>query len=76
MVGEKGYGDEYGLGSHESYSVLDIANMFGGEIKMLPERAGNRMESIVDTTRVEKEFGWKPEHTVGEYIEEMKKQKK
>ena len=73
-VGEKGQGDEYGLGSPESYSVLDIAQMFGGQIEMLPERAGNRMESIVDTSRAEKEFGWKPEHTVREYIESLKQQ--
>ena len=33
--------------------------MFGGDIMMLPERKGNRMESIVDTSRAEKEFGWK-----------------
>ncbi|HEV3245173.1 MAG TPA: NAD-dependent epimerase/dehydratase family protein [Candidatus Paceibacterota bacterium] len=76
MVGEKGHGDEYGLGSHESYSVLDIAKMFGGEIQMLPERPGNRMDSVVDTSRAEKEFGWKTEYTVQKYIEELKKHKK
>ena len=75
MVGEKGYGDEYGLGSPESFSMLDIAKMFGGEIAMLPERKGNRMESIVDTSRAEKEFGWKTEHTVREYIESLKAKK-
>ncbi len=75
LVGEKGEGDEYGLGSPESYSVLDIAQMFGGEIQMLPERPGNRMESIVDTSRAEKEFAWKPEHTVRDYIDSLKKQK-
>ena len=47
--------------------------MFGGEIEMLPERAGNRMESIVDTSRAEKEFGWKPLHSVREYIESLKR---
>ncbi|MEK7107459.1 MAG: NAD-dependent epimerase/dehydratase family protein [Patescibacteria group bacterium] len=73
MVGEKGHGDEYGLGSPESYSVLEIAQMFGGKIEMLPERKGNRMESIVDTSRAEKEFGWEPGHTVREYIESLKK---
>ena len=76
LVGEKGQGDEFGLGSHESYSVLDIAKMFGGEISMLPERKGNRMESLVDTTRAEKEFGWKAEHTVRDYIESLKSTKK
>lgn len=76
MVGEQGHGDEYGLGSHESFSVLELAQMFTDNIVMLPERQGNRMESIVDTTKVEKEFDWKPEHTVGEYIESLKAQKK
>lgn len=72
-VGERGQGDEYGLGSPESYSVLEIAKMFTDNIVMLPERPGNRMDSIVDTTRVFHEFGWKPERTVREYIESLKK---
>jgi len=76
LVGEKGDGDEYGLGSPEAYSVLDIANMFGGEITMLPERKGNRMESLVDTSRAEREFGWKPQRTVGAYVESLKASKK
>ncbi len=75
MVGEKGQGDEYGLGSHESHTVLDIAKMFTDNITMLPERPGNRMDSICDTSRVEKEFGWKPEQTVQAYIESLKAQK-
>jgi UDP-glucose 4-epimerase len=73
-VGEGGQGDDYGLGSHESHTVLEIAHMFGGEITMLPERPGNRMDSICDTTRAEKEFGWKTEQTVEAYIESLKAQ--
>lgn len=75
-VGEKGQGDEYGLGSPESYSVLDIAKMFTDNIVMLPERPGNRMDSIVDTTRVQHEFGWKPQETVKQYIDSLKAKKK
>lgn len=56
--------------------MLEIAQMFGGKIDMLPERPGNRMESIVDTSRAENEFGWKTEHTVRDYIEELKTQRK
>ncbi len=76
LVGEKGQGNDYGLGSHESNSMLDIAQMFTDNIVMLPERPGNRMDSIVDTSKVEKEFGWKPENTVREYIETLKQQKR
>lgn len=76
MVGEGGSGDEYGIGNPESHSVLEIAKMFGSEMQMLPERKGNRMESIVGTSRVEKEFGWKPQYTVREYIESLRRRKK
>ncbi|MBI2610948.1 NAD-dependent epimerase/dehydratase family protein [Candidatus Kaiserbacteria bacterium] len=76
LVGEKGEGAEYGIGSPESYSMLEIAKMFSDNIVMLPERKGNRMESIVDTSRIENEFGWKPQHAVREYIESLKAQKK
>jgi UDP-glucose 4-epimerase len=73
MVGEKGQGDEYGLGAPESYTILEIAKMFSDNIEMLPERKGNRMDSKVDTTKAEKEFGWKPEMSVKEYITKITK---
>lgn len=72
-IGEKGQGDEYGIGSPESYSILEIAKMFTDNITMLPERKGNRMDSFLDTSRIEKEFGWKARHTVREYIASLKR---
>ncbi len=75
LVGENGHGDNYGLGSPEAYSVLDIAKMFTDNIVMLPKRKGNRMDSVVDISKVQSEFGWKPEMTVSEYIESLKAQK-
>ena len=54
--------------------MLELAKMFTDNVVMLPERKGNRMESIVDTSRVEKEFGWKPEHSVREYVESLKRE--
>lgn len=70
LVGEKGHGDEYGLGSEKSYSILGIAKMFGGEIVLLPERAGNRMMSSLDTTKI-RELGWRTKRTLEEYIREF-----
>jgi len=67
LVGEKGNGDEYGLGSEEDHSILDIANMFGGEIVMLPERKGNRMGSSVDITKSH-QLGWQAQMRVEDYI--------
>lgn len=72
LVGENGYGDEFGIGSPEAYSVLDIAQMFGGEIQMLQERKGNRMTADVISSKTEI-LGWSPKRTIEEYIEELKK---
>lgn len=67
-VGERGEGDEYGLGAEEQYSVLDVARMFGGEVTMLPERAGNRMDATLDTTKSQA-IGWRPTHKLADYIQ-------
>jgi len=72
LVGEKGEGDEFGLGSEKAYSILEVANMFGGPVTMLPERKGNRMDSKIDTTK-SNALGWNPKRTLEEYIKEIKK---
>lgn len=67
LIGEKGEGDEYGLGAEEAYTVLDVARMFGGEIEMRPEVAGNRMDSTLDTTK-SRSLGWSAKKKLAEYI--------
>ena len=71
LVGENGYGNEFGIGSPDAYSVLEIAEMFGGPIEMIPERRGNRMtaEVITDKTCA---LGWSPNRSIREYIEELR----
>ena len=68
LAGEKGEGDEHGIGSNTAYSLLDVAKMFGGEITMLPERQGNRQTSPVDSEKVTA-LGWKQQHSLEEYIQ-------
>jgi UDP-glucose 4-epimerase len=70
-VGEKGEGDEYGLGHHDAYSILEVAKMFGGEIEYLEERPGNRQNSFADTTRARLELEWQPQHDLPTYIAEL-----
>jgi ADP-L-glycero-D-mannoheptose-6-epimerase len=67
LVGEKGKGDEYGIGSPETYTVMEIAEMFGGEIQLLPERKGNRMWSEVITEKTEA-LGWKAKRHISQWI--------
>ena len=72
MVGEDGYGDDFGIGHPKDYTVLDIANLFKGKIKMLPERRGNRMTGELVTVKTEK-LGWKPTKSIEKYIESCRK---
>jgi UDP-glucose 4-epimerase len=71
LVGDYGYGDEFGIGSPESFSILEIAEMFGGEIQMLPERRGNRMVADVVTEKTQA-LGWRPGRSIKQYIERMR----
>jgi len=35
LIAEKGEGDGYGIGAKEEFSLLELADMFGGEKTML-----------------------------------------
>jgi UDP-glucose 4-epimerase len=72
LVAEKGEGDGYGIGADDFCTLLDIAEMLGGEIEMLPQTKSTRSSNKVDSEKV-KALGWKPVHTLKEYIEEVKK---
>lgn len=72
LVGENGYGDEFGIGSEEAFSIKEVAQMYGGEIIMLPERRGNRMSAEVISDKT-KALGWAPKRKLEDYIQECKK---
>lgn len=71
LVGENGYGDEFGIGSPESFSILEVAEIFDGKIEMLPERKGNRMTADVVTDKTQA-LGWSPTRTLADYIKNLK----
>ena len=71
LVGESGEGDEFGLGSEDSYSILELAKLFQAEIEMRPEVPGNRMDAALDTTKA-RLLGWRARHTLPEYIASSK----
>src|SRR3989344_8411508 len=69
-VGERGEGDDFGLGSEREYSILEVAEMFSKEITMLPERPGNRIASGIDTTK-SKLLGWNVKHNLEAYVKSV-----
>lgn len=57
LVAKHGRGDGYGIGADQQYSVLEVAEMFKGDVIMMPERKGNRLNAGVDNEQV-KALGW------------------
>jgi len=74
LVGEKGQGDGYCLSAAKEYSILEIAEMFGGEIEMLPAQKGDRKSSKIDQSKM-LALGWKAGRDISEYIKEVKNTK-
>jgi len=71
LVGEHGEGDGYGIGHPDSYTVMDIAKMFGGQIEMLPPRPGNRLSASLITEKT-MGLGWSAKREIGDYIEALR----
>jgi UDP-glucose 4-epimerase len=71
LAGEKGHGDGYALGAIKNYSVIEIANAFGGKIEMIDGYAG-RAESLNDPTKAREDLGWEPTLDVMDYIRSIR----
>jgi UDP-glucose 4-epimerase len=69
-VGFRGRGDGYGIGSPETFSVAEVAEMFKADVKFLEPRRGNRMTApvISDKTR---ELGWEAKNHLRDHIAEF-----
>ena len=71
LIGEKGFGDNFGIGNPSSYSVDEIADLFGGKKKYIPERKGNRMNSSVNIRKT-LDLGWSPKYSIEDYVLQLK----
>ncbi len=72
LVGETGEGDNFGIGTEETFSLLKVAEMFEGAIEMLPETKTTRASADVDSSKT-RALGWVPQHHLVDYIDSFKK---
>ncbi len=70
LVAKYGKGDEYGIGSDDEYSVLEVMEMIGCDYEIGPPKAGNRMGSELKSDKT-KALGWSPKRKLPEYIKEQ-----
>ena len=71
LAAREGQGDGYCIGSENTYSILEIAKLFGARIKMLPKKKGDRLSSTIDLSKM-KELGWSAKHNIEDYIKSLK----
>jgi UDP-glucose 4-epimerase len=72
FASEQGEGDGYGISSTDDLSLLEVAELFGGEIEMLPQTKTTRERSVIDSEKITA-LGWRQAKTLKEYIEEIKR---
>ncbi len=67
LAGQKGNGDGYALANPEAYSVLEIAEAFGGPVRLVGGHPG-RPESGDISIKAYDELGWAPTVRIIDYI--------
>lgn len=64
------YGEVFNVGTGKNNSVLELAHMISDNIKMIPTRPGEAKETLADTTKIRRVFGWEPTIKIEDYIKE------
>jgi len=68
-------GQEYNVGSGNTYSVNRLVELLGGEVTHIPKRPGEPDCTFADITKIHNEMGWEPkvsfEDGVGKVLEHI-----
>lgn len=67
------HGATWNVGSGESVSIRALANMISPNQQFGPRRVADAKETLADISRIKRDLGWKPQVTLQEGIEELKK---
>lgn len=62
--------DEYQLGTAESYSMFELAELFDQPWELVPSRKGDRMESTIEFEETYTKLNWKPKNTLRDWVKE------
>ncbi|MDC1378392.1 NAD-dependent epimerase/dehydratase family protein [Pelagibacteraceae bacterium] len=67
----KGKQKEYMLCTKKSYTILEIAKMFGSKFKFLKSRPGDRLGSIISNNNAKKILGFVAKKNIKNYIKDF-----
>lgn len=61
-------GEVFNVGTGTNYSVLDVADIIGGETKFIENRPGEARETLADLTKIKKHLGYEPSIDLADWI--------
>lgn len=64
-------GKAYNVGSGGDYSVNRLVDLLGGEKIHIPKRPGEPDRTFADTSKIQKELGWKPQVSFEKGVEQV-----
>ena len=62
----------FSLGTGTNYSINELASFFGSETVNISPRPGEARVTLADPTLMKNETGWKPIHSLPDYVDEFK----
>jgi UDP-glucose 4-epimerase len=68
---QKGGNSEYMFCSGKKYSIIQIAKMFGAKYKFIPQRVGDRSDSITLNSNAKKILGFNAKKEIRTYIKDF-----
>ena len=71
LAWRKGNQNHYMLGTHKTYSIIQIARMFKTKIKYLPARHGERLGSTILNNNAKRILGYKASIDIKSYIQNI-----
>lgn len=71
LTATKGIGDGYFLGTEKNVEINDLAKMFNTETVYIPERKGERLQSLLHTSKVRTELGWTTNIDLESYVKQF-----
>ena len=68
LVAELGFGDGYGIGSDESFSILEVCDLLGCEPQFMAANPANRLSAGLVTEKT-KALGWRSNTSLREHLQ-------
>ena len=71
LIGQNGIGDEYGIAADEFVTLIELAQMYGGEIEMKEQTKSSRSQASIINDKL-KDLGWSQKRKLKDYVESIK----